>query len=162
MELENQVCSLELAQKLKELGVKQESLFKWHFKRDSGGNRCHGEIRFFPTTVLELDYCAYTVAELGEGLPQVVVFPDPVDVPENENTQRLRESPEGRILLEEMSYKGLLSTGKPNGWFVYYKGYDILGSPIMIGAKQIGKSETEADARAKMRIYLLENKLITV
>ena len=29
MKLENQVCSLELAKKLKELGVKQESLFWW-------------------------------------------------------------------------------------------------------------------------------------
>tara|TARA_R110000851_G_scaffold202598_1_gene354359 strand:+ start:182 stop:670 length:489 start_codon:yes stop_codon:yes gene_type:complete len=162
MKLESQVCSLELAQKLKELGVKQESLWEWYIKGDesfvTGGDASiHFEIEGFTCSC-----SAYTVAELGEGLPQVVVFPDPVDVPENENTQRLRESPEGRILLEEMSYKGLLSTGKPNGWFVYYKGYDILGSPIMIGAKQIGKSETEADARAKMRIYLLENKLITV
>jgi hypothetical protein len=29
MELEKQVCNLELAQKLKKLGVKQESLFYW-------------------------------------------------------------------------------------------------------------------------------------
>ena len=29
MDLKKQVCSLELAKKLKELGVPQESLFKW-------------------------------------------------------------------------------------------------------------------------------------
>jgi hypothetical protein len=35
MPLENQVVSLELAKKLKELGMKQESLFYWC------GNRVH-------------------------------------------------------------------------------------------------------------------------
>jgi hypothetical protein len=30
MELEKQVCNLELASRLKELGVKQESAFHWH------------------------------------------------------------------------------------------------------------------------------------
>ena len=30
MKLEDQVCSLELAKKLKELGVKQDSLFYWN------------------------------------------------------------------------------------------------------------------------------------
>jgi hypothetical protein len=29
MKLENQVCSLDLAKRLKELGVKQDSYFKW-------------------------------------------------------------------------------------------------------------------------------------
>ena len=29
MKIESQVCSLELAKKLKELGVKQESLYYW-------------------------------------------------------------------------------------------------------------------------------------
>jgi hypothetical protein len=163
MKLENQVCSLELAQKLKELGVKQESLFSyidwygnkiWQLKNSTTRGKT------IPSEMTEVS--AYTVAELGEMLPQVVDFPDPVDIPENADTKRLKESPEGRIRLEEMRYRGLLSTSKPNGWFVYYKGFKILDSPYRISATDIsGKDNTEADARAKVLIYLLENKLIT-
>lgn len=66
MQLEDQVVSLEYAKRLKELGVKQESLFYW---KELQGNWC-------------IDYCnkpweefnerwcsAFTIAELGEMLP---------------------------------------------------------------------------------------------
>jgi hypothetical protein len=63
MNLEQQVCSLELAKRLKELGVKQESLFAWS-----------KPLRSMPAFIdyvnnLELrrgDCSAFTVAELGE------------------------------------------------------------------------------------------------
>jgi hypothetical protein len=60
MNLENQVCSLELAKRLKELGVKQDSWF-WHQE--------------YKNKMVLLDdvpdeyadnYSAFTVAELGE------------------------------------------------------------------------------------------------
>jgi len=62
MKLEYQVCSLELAKKLKELGVKQESLFWW--------------TDLDPKPVLQFEHCygkkhgynffsAFTVGELG-------------------------------------------------------------------------------------------------
>ena len=35
MKLEKQVCSLELAKRLKELDVKQESLWYWHFNTEA-------------------------------------------------------------------------------------------------------------------------------
>lgn len=69
MKLENQVCSLELAKRLKELGVKQESLWWWE---------CHygsePELRFvkkgkITETGDNWYYSAFTVAELGEMLP---------------------------------------------------------------------------------------------
>ena len=65
--LKNQVCSLELSQKLKELGVPQESLFYW---RDDGFELLRkDEMRedwydTFPS--------AYTVAELLPLLPKEV------------------------------------------------------------------------------------------
>lgn len=63
MNLENQVVSLELAKKLKELGVKQKSLFWWWY---SG--------KWWRVTLSENNrpdpqYSAFTVAELGELLP---------------------------------------------------------------------------------------------
>ena len=45
MEIEDQVCSLELAKKLKELGVKQKSLF-WHisFRNESSPKEQWGNV----------------------------------------------------------------------------------------------------------------------
>jgi len=79
MKLEDQVCSLELAKKLKELGFKQESLFTW---RDNGFNKnwhirlsLELQDRLFSKEIFEnisetanmKQYAAaYTVAELGE------------------------------------------------------------------------------------------------
>lgn len=65
MKLEDQVVSLELAKKLRELGVRQESEFYWEelpigtklFPSDD-------DVRMWP-------WCAaFTVAELGEMLPE--------------------------------------------------------------------------------------------
>ena len=121
MKLENQVCSLELAQKLKSLGVKQESLFQHNllekedvYRITYGNPRTNTFGRKFIDTV-----SAFTVAELGEMLP-----------------------------------KGCFTTKTESEefpWRCEYKGgYGITAS----GA------DTEADARAKMLCYLLENKLI--
>lgn len=64
MKLEDQVCSLEMAKRLKELGVKQDGCYSW-FETQGGmvvrdtndriGGICLGS--------------AFTVAELGEMLP---------------------------------------------------------------------------------------------
>lgn len=61
MELSKQVVSSELAKRLKELGVKQESLFYW----TTGGVVYRSEMPFW----LESNYSAFTVTELGEMLP---------------------------------------------------------------------------------------------
>lgn len=67
MTLENQVVSLDLAKKLKELGVKQNSLFHWYIS--TGGTEIsYYEQSYFErsygVTVLE-SYSAFTVAELA-------------------------------------------------------------------------------------------------
>lgn len=121
MKLEQQVVSLELAQKLKELGVKQESYFMWNnFDREEWLIDLESKLREMSLTprvgAIIGDFAsAFTVAELGEMLPKNVQFPTP---------QR-----EG---------KGWCWRNEEGNHFV----------------------DTEADARAKMLVYLLENGLI--
>lgn len=115
MKLEDQVCSLELAKRLKELGVEQNGLFS-HYLFD---NRWH--IGYLPTHLKECEnYSAFTVAELGEMLP-----------------------------------KGHHTYRADNGWYV----------PPFNSIKNWNEAypcNSEADARAKMLIHLLENGLMEV
>lgn len=117
MNLEDQVCSLELAKRLKELGVGQDSYFCW-FKLKEKNDYSLSESWQIDDPVEFDEISAFTVAELGEMLPSQ------------------------RCITVRYQNK--------TGWrcrdlFKYY--------PIQ-------KAHTEADARAKMRIYLLENDLI--
>lgn len=135
MKLESQVCSLELAMRLKELGVKQESLFVYceiEFK---------WELRYLQNILSrmrrqELDdrsLSAFTVAELGEMLPDE--FPG--------NSESIFDS----FMVRMQGFQR---------WHVRY---------IHDEDREVyhcEEAETEADARAKMLIYLLENKLITI
>jgi hypothetical protein len=124
MKLENQVVSLELSKRLKELGFEQESLFAWtelngdwfiyYIDRDGGFS--------IPKSSEEKFISAYTVAELGEMLARGM----------------------------EGCWKGI--DGK---WRVGWT-----HSPKNKGLQDVFESDTEADARAKMLIYLKENKLI--
>lgn len=65
--IEKQVCSLELAKRLKELGVPKESYFKWHSVKGDREKDCyvtHDDAGY------GYELCAaFTVAELGEMLP---------------------------------------------------------------------------------------------
>ena len=128
MTLEQQVCSFELAKKLKELGVKQESLFYWHETARLDGvhvlNQKYSDDKFC--------FSAFSVAELGEMLPECYF------------TQH-------RLNAEWECYQNF--------------------TKIIEGTKPLQKeypenhvsmfASTEADARAKMLIYLIENNLIT-
>jgi len=78
MKLENQVCSLELAKKLKELGVKQESLFYWRY--NDGMDEWFidewdefGPGKEFISSLKATS--AFTVAELLEMLKEPVLVP---------------------------------------------------------------------------------------
>ena len=130
MKLKDQVCNLELAKKLKELGVKQESVCYWRqFQLDSEfDNQIIWDVdtemsyRSTISNVLQ-SIAAFTVAELGEMLQtdQGLLIPVPVD--------------------------GRWNAPSPKN-----------GQVVNLG--RIGNT-SEADARAKMLIYLLENDLIT-
>ncbi len=124
MKLEQQVVSLDIAKRLKELGVKQESLFyhdttleKIAWSRD---------IALAPVDFGDRYISAFTVAELGEMLPRYVV---------------------------KGGYTNELKVIRSSVWRFYY------GEEIFFTA---GNDDTEADARGKMLVYLLENKLITL
>lgn len=127
MKLENEVVSLNLARKLKELGVKQESEFIWQTDYHPYGETAIEDdgtatlLSATRTATAEMGvvgrYSAFTVAELGEMLPNFAF------------------------------------TFKNNdGWNGNWKQLPN-GHPSFI-------ADTEADARAKMLIYLIEQGLI--
>ena len=124
MKLEQQVVSLELAKQLKELGVKQDSLFYWDTDYENG------RVIFPNYEVRELmpklnnRVSAFTVAELGEMLPN-----------------------------QSMDLTVKLYKGNDAYWAECHKW----------GKKNhlIGGEETEADARAKMLIWLIGEGYIT-
>ena len=137
MKLEQQVCSLELAQKLKELGVKQESLFWWlnmvlvkdNENLPTKWNIVNSEVKAWRDR--EESISAFTVAELGEMLPKELKI--------------------GEYIYDVEFY------WSDKEWFISYAKYvDGIHREHEIYA------ETEADSRAKMLCYLLENKLITI
>lgn len=116
MELESQVCSLAPSQRLKELGVKQESCFYW--------TRISNEKEYFLVDAenkTKFMKSAFTVAELGEMLPRFV------------NALPLRFVMKGTVII-------LLD--KKGDWLWQAEG------------------ATEADARAKMLINLIEQGLV--
>lgn len=129
--LEKLCCSLELAKKLKELGVEQESVFYWTgkalFSSGHALERLNGtrKIVIQPGQLPVDGFSAFTAGELGELLPEWF------------NSWREEEQKDDEK------------------WFCWED------------AKRTEKIEmqqapTEADARGKMLIYLLENKLITL
>lgn len=129
MKLENQVCSLELSKRLKELGVKQESLF-WYtcFKNGTADIHFQYDRKFIPPA----HYSAFTVCELGEMLP---------------------------YLIEYNNKKYWYHTGKVNKNNEYYPEHEVNYTNDMTTIA-LQRGATEADARAKLIIYLLENKLM--
>jgi hypothetical protein len=133
MELEKQICSLELAKRLKELGVEQGSIWAWreHTSKLDGvesgisSNICANEGRKSGNfdTYKDEYFAAFTVAEFGEMLQAGLV----------------------------RGWKGI--NGK---WYCVWA-----YSPEKLEDKHPTTFEatTEADARAKMLIYLIENGL---
>lgn len=113
MNLQQQVTSLEISKKLKELGVKQKSLLSWYDRnKDNNWAITDDEMGNWGTQI-----SAFTVAELGEMLPMY--------------SSSEKHSNEWRV--------GIVKEGERN---------------------QMAAGNTEANARGKMLIYLLENKLI--
>ena len=127
LELEKQVTSLELSQRLKELGVKQDSYWVWvhpfkakdlkHFyDEDNKLWKLMPRQSLAPARVVRHIFAAFTVAELGIALP-----------------------------IETTSEKWI----EDDGTFFVRSEAEVYNT----------YENTEADARAKMLIYLMEEKL---
>ena len=129
MDKEKQVVSLELAKKMKDLGFKQVSLFWW-------GEECNIN-NFSPRICTDLSrwdkerMCAvcsaYTVAELGEMLPDSIC--------------KFCED----YYVNISTFEGLTTCS-----YIAQSLEDRISE----------SAESEADARAKMLIYLKEHNLI--
>jgi len=139
MKLENQVCSLELAKKLKELEVKQNSLFYWIdvFENMEGNEECW-QIHHISWLEKEKESyhvtSAFTCGELGEMLPYYLVGKGELTIKKN----YLRD--------------------KRTGWNVRYeKTINCKGEPLPTICGDI-----MANAMALMLIWLIENKMMEV
>jgi hypothetical protein len=154
MKLEEQVVSLELAKKLKELGVEQNSYFVWEYYNDS----CYA-VKFIPFALVKPlpggceQYSAFTVAELGEMLPKSISIKTEDAVEKIFSHFRLKIK--HFTILEKLIPVGVWSidyicdtTSQERNWSFS----SMLSKPIF--------DKKEADARAKMVIYLIENKLM--
>jgi hypothetical protein len=137
MKLESQVVSLDLAKRLKELGVKQESYFRWVSENTVW---CFAEGEQNDPPKYRNGISAFTVAELGEMLPhQIIRDGDPCEFIQV-------KSPSGQYGIKLQQYVpqfGSMFYKQPKEYAFFLK-------------------DTEADARAKMLIYLVENKLISI
>lgn len=144
MKLEQQVCSLDLAKRLKESGVKQESMFLWALDVVDGWRLVLREVEE-PDDKGVNNFAAFTVAELGEMLPKTV--------------QRPSSGGDGDLFYLEYSDGGCTLRYVREFW----KHGEGQEEYLRKGQKDAFASDnTEADARAKMLVYLLENKLIEV
>jgi len=144
MKLEKQVCSQELAKRLKELGVKQESLYYW-WQQCNKVHQGYEDDIYPPEYIWVLQpyfkglalgdntYSAFTTSEIGEMLPDAYIS--------------FKES--------NIWYCTQLEEPDEEWWLDY-----------RIRSRSYGwrneKADTEADARATMLIWLIENKHIEV
>ena len=150
MKIEKQVCNLELSQKIKELGVKQESIFyhmentalpsdnKIMYFRETKSYQIRKDKAIISSGVIKY-ISAFTVAELGEMLP---------------NTIRKNE----KDYFLNCYFSPLSSDGGTDFEVSYESGDDK--TLAYISNEPNDMIESEANARAKMLIYLLENKLL--
>ena len=137
MKIEDQVCSLDQAKKLKELGLSQESIFSWCGDENhipEGSDKPWIWVgRTEPANNMELDYRedvpsakpfagAFTVAELG-------------------------------VMLENWTNKSPISTPAGN--------WEIIMNSKGDEFQMSGTYKTEAEARAAMLIHILESGKIT-
>lgn len=130
MKLEDQVTSLELSKRLKELRVKQESLYFWAVEMKKRHETDKWSLCVAEHLLPEHPkYSAFTVSELGEILPSEII---------TNRSFRLR------------TYKWEGDNAK------YSIGYWDMENNLLHDEFE----KTEANVRAKLLSYLLENRIV--
>lgn len=143
MKPENQVSSFEPSKKLKELGVRKKSILAWNPDTKKLTSGYLGVPQPKDHNKFENRISAFTVAELGEMLPAKINYLSYFTIKQKFITH-IHAKPEDYFF----NYKGKYDTNQASG--------ESKISSILVGSQ----SKTEADARAKMLIYLIENNLI--
>lgn len=142
MKIEDQVCTLEQGKRLQELGVTKIAMF-YHYW--NGRTDCPEELKEYsigyskPRAATANYYPAYTVAELGEMLPKKVIYNC-----EEESAMYVQKDIKLAAYLNWNGFCNQIQYIKGGGGVLTVAGYE---------------NQTEAQARAEMLIYLLENKL---
>lgn len=155
MNLQEIVCSLELAQKLKEIGIKQESLFHWvEFEKEKKIYRTVWEARELDNVIAS----AFIVEEIFELLPDVFLKDETIPITGCiDNVIAEREYTISHRYGFKLMPVGFIDTK----WYCWAIGhaYDDFG--IKVSEASFGEhAMTAADAAAKMLIHLIENKLM--
>jgi hypothetical protein len=134
MQLENQVCSPEKAKRLNELGVKQESLFWWtNTWVDDECGKSYGDLRCSPQIVQEAKGISFSQ---GNTVAAFTVAELGEMLPKLCYSQQVHSDTESNRW----------ETDAPEG--------------MIEDTDERFLADTEADARAKMLIYLIENDLL--
>lgn len=138
MDLEKQVVSVEIAQRLKELGVRQESLWYWvhPWQKTKYIERKNRWILTLEERVNDrINYSAFTVAELGEILPKTKYI----------LTQNIE------AMNKKIPYD-FTQVHRDDGITLSYKSRSGISSCRMTSFNEF----SEANIRGKMLIYLME------
>lgn len=136
MKLEKQVCSYKYAKKLKELGIEQDSYWWWVAIGNDPRLIESYEYQNFKDK-RDTDYSAFTAVELGELLPHSINI-------------KFKNGKPRKYNHHWRSWRA----GNKSWWNIAYSACNSYESLFQ-------KADTEADARAKMLIYLLEQGIIT-
>jgi hypothetical protein len=136
MKLEDQVVNLELAKKLKELGVKQDSLFYYQNNPYSDGEEC-----------IDLMVNEYS-SEAGEN----VIMNTESDNDNHPKYSAFTVAELGKITSNSFNEWAEGYNKSDSEWYFKYR----------IDKSYLSCQKNEANARAEFIIHLIENKLIDV
>lgn len=160
MKIEYQVTSIELSKKIRELGVKKESLFYWANYKIVSNNEIEflssdknhivlttDVYNYFPDEYINEIYSAFTASELLEILPFYISY---------------KNLPIVSLYIEKTK---IGSTNNFVGYYVAYKSTNfVLGENYLYHCdlKSIANffEKNLVDACAKMLIYVIENKIL--
>ena len=150
MKLEEQVVSLELAKKLKKLGFKQEGLFSW--------SNCNIAYRYEDIACSYVQKLDKLTLIYEENIPEKQFFgseDDELDADEKEVYSAYTPAELGEMLPAYFDSNHYLYIWKDDKdlWRIHYTEWGIVTNFVI-------EKDTEANARAKMLIYLKEKKLI--